>query len=103
MHLDDSFHQRQADSRAIALRVELFEETENTLLVLGIDAHSVVGDTAQRFAVLVPDANVDPRRRLLPHELDGVLQQILEHLSQPMGIAKDGGQVGVDATLRRAA
>ncbi len=68
------------------------ELLEDQLLVLERDAAAVVDDLDGRLPVDRVRAHLDrrPRRRVL----DGVVDQVGQHLAEPERIAVDAGQVG---------
>ena len=91
VELREPARQRQAQAEAALGPVErrrtLDEEIEDSFEVVGSDARPVVAD-AERDASVLPrrgDRDASPLRR----ELDRVVQQVGDHLSEPRGIGLD--------------
>ena len=91
--LDDTLHQCKPDSGALHLLVEAFEQVENPVPVLRIDANTVVTNRANHFTPLEPSTNSNHRRGLIAHELDRVFDQILKYFLQAQAIAPVVGHV----------
>jgi hypothetical protein len=90
MHFQDSSHEGKAHSCTVGLRVQFIEQAENTVMVLGGNAHAVVMDIEDGFAVLLSQAsNLDTGLLLIAHELGGIIEQILENFHQAPAIAID--------------
>ncbi len=87
MGVDDPLDQGQADPRALDLFVQAGEEAEDLPVVFRRDAHAVVADVDHGPVRSIPDSDLHPRPELVSHVLDGVLDQILEHLQEAIRIA----------------
>ena len=79
VELDHPLDDGEADAGALTFRIQPVEEPEDLLLVPRLDPRAVVADVDD---VRVPggrrpDADLDAWPRLLAHELDGVVDQVL--------------------------
>src|SRR4030095_1250490 len=102
MHLDDALDQGQANPCAVALWLQPFEETKDLLMIPWVNPHTVVLHIVDRFFLFLSTANLDPRGRLRPHKLDGVVHEVLQHLQEPGAISHDHGQVRRNMDLHPA-
>src|SRR6202140_114454 len=92
--LHDLFADGQANAVSGILRaqVQALEDHENVFRELGRNSNSVIGYAKQ--PLLAGFLRVyENLRRFCPAELDGVPNQILEHLRHLRAIAPDGGKV----------
>src|SRR5215470_1234459 len=103
MRLDDELAEAQAD--AAAARLGAVAEIEDRRDSFGRDSGAGVRE-AQRYLAAVAFA-ADTDRPAVRLRLDGVAQQIVERLAQPVRITVDrprpGRQIGVDRDSLRGA
>ena len=96
VQLDQAARERQAHAqahgRALQRAVGLGEHLEDLLAQLGRDAHAAVAHPGEQLAAGDADLEVDPAAGI--GELDGVVEQVEEHLREP-------GRVGIDAHAHR--
>ena len=94
--LDDPLDQSQPMPVPSVLGVELLEEVEELGLVLRLDAHPL-SRTKKTVSPSSSAPDSTMRIRLIAHELDGVVQQILEDLHQAWAVAvrEDRSSVGL--------
>src|SRR6185369_1809172 len=64
LHLDDPFHQRQADAGSLTCGIQLGEQTEDGLTVSRIDAAAVVADVEDALRAVLTNADLDAGRYL---------------------------------------
>ena len=64
-------------------RVQLLEEPEHPLAEGGVDADAVVPHEEDALAGVLPRPDLHTRPRLVPHELDGVVEEVLHDLAEP--------------------
>src|SRR5215471_14926207 len=93
MHLDDALDQSQANPCSVTLRLQPFEEAKDLLVIPWINPHTVIMDIIDRFFLFLSTSNLDSRRRLHPHKLDGVVHEVLQHLQKPGAVSHDHRQV----------
>ena len=99
MDFDDAAHQRQPDARALGSGVEFVEQAEDRLVVARIDADAIVAHEEDPGGLGAAQADLDARLRLVAGKLQGVFDQILPHLGQPLAIRPDDGEPGLDHDL----
>ena len=102
MKVNDPLDEGQTDAAATTALFELFEQAENLMGAFRVDAYAVVAHPDDRptattrvdFGHLIlpnltplPGTDLDPRPRLLTHELDRIVDQILEDLQETKAIA----------------
>ena len=67
------------------------------LVVIGLDAYSIVPDVKNRFIILPTIlTDFDARIRLITHEFGRIIKKILQNLCQALTIYTNGGQVRLD-------
>ena len=101
MHVGEPRDEREANAQAalgtIERRVRLHEEVEDARQHVGADADARVPHADDRVWTLALDGDGDTasRRRVLR----GVAQQVLEHLPETHGVARDRHRCARDADL----
>ena len=89
VHLDDPFHERQADAeaaaRASAGAIGLPEHVEHARQHLGMDAHAGVLHAHHGLVAFAADRDRDRLAGLAV--LRAVVEQVGEHLRQPRAVA----------------
>ena len=83
MALDRLLADRQADSgtRIIGPAMEALKEHEDAFLELWIDADAVIANAEDPFLLAAVGVDMDPRRLRSP-ELDGIADQVLQHMDE---------------------
>src|SRR5512146_1470341 len=88
MDLEDSPHECQADPGTVRPGVQLVEQAKDAVMVFRRDAQAVVTDVEDRLASLLaflPD--LDTWLLLIPHELGGIVEQVLQDFHQARTVA----------------
>src|SRR5579884_741120 len=87
IEVDDSLTDGQANAGTgiLIAGMQTFEEAKNSLLILRLNADSVVADGEDPVSVMPVRANVDGRRALRAAVFDRVADQILKNLLQVRG------------------
>src|SRR5487761_1204729 len=97
VRIDDRLGDRQAEARsrnrADVRLVAAEERIEEPLAIVLGDAAARVGDLEHSVAAAAPGANSDATA--LRRELDRVRDEVVEHLREPGGIAREGNRVAV--------
>ena len=87
VRFDDSLDQSESDAGALDARIEAFEELENPVAVVRIDANAIVADEKDRsIALRALHPHLDARRGLITEEFCRILKQVLEDLPDPQSI-----------------
>ena len=92
MHFHNPPHQRQADAAALRVGIEFFEQTKNFPLMPRVNSDAVVTDKKHPFITFRFHSDLHQRRRLIPHELDRVVHQVLEDFNQPRTVSVKQGR-----------
>ena len=78
MDFEDPFHESKANARTFAFGVQLAEETEDTLVIFGVDAHAVVVDKEDGISIPFSAlSDLDDGIGLIPHIFRGIVEQVL--------------------------
>src|ERR1700756_2289720 len=96
MLVDDALDDAEADTGALEfLRVvQALEDAEQPVAILRLETNSVVPDRADAFVPGHSCADLDLRKLPRACELDGVRQQVEQHLADGGRIAPDVRQPG---------
>ena len=89
MHLDDPLHQGQADARSLHGGIETLEQGEHPLVMAGIDPDAVVLHETNGAVRSRAGAHYDRRMILGPHELRGVVHEVLQHLVEARPVPEE--------------
>src|SRR3989454_7468507 len=101
VELDKGFRNRQAEpgapEREVHLAVELLKGPEELGLVLVPNANAGVRDAHEQLVAPRLDTN---RHLALRRELDGIRQEVQQHLADLGAIRLDGGKPGLDLAVQ---
>src|SRR6266496_415664 len=92
--LDDLLADGEADAGAgvLGASVQPLEDDEDPVQILRVDADPVVAHLEAPLLAMGDGGDVDRRRLAGPAELDGVSNEVLEHLAEAAGVPREGGE-----------
>ncbi len=100
MVFDDPLHNSQADAGSLSDLLcggEPFEDLEDLIKIVLVDADSVITDKKHSLAVMFFDAHVNPWQRVVfAYVLHCIGQQIVQDLAQPLSFDVDDRELFLD-------
>ena len=99
VNFHDPLYQGQADARPFRLAIKLFEQVESLFLMPRINSDAVVPDIEDDLVTALLRSDLYERLWLIPHELDGIVDQVLENLDQARSISPEPNRCFRDFNL----
>ena len=88
VHFNDPSNECEPNTGAFDALVQTIEESKDAFMELQRDPDAIITDKKDRRLVITENTDFDRRFRLCSHELDSVIDEVLNDLHQPHPVAE---------------